>query len=57
MKKYKDPTTREPNEKLLTEVCLDDKNHERGVNIGLELESSIHNELVAFLKENIDSFA
>ncbi|XP_024006114.1 uncharacterized protein LOC112082819 [Eutrema salsugineum] len=52
-----DPITRGLRKDLVVPVCIDEKHHDRVVNIASELSSSVRDEHIKFLKENIATFA
>ena len=52
-----DPSQRGPQKSLITQVCIDESDPKRCVRIGHDLDPTIWEDLVTFLKENKDSFA
>ena len=56
-KRSNDPSQIGPPKDLTTQVCIDDAHPERLVGIGIDLSEPVKNELVSFLKQNVDSFA
>ena len=52
-----DPSQRGARKSLITQVCIDESDPKRCVGIGHDLDLTVREDLITFLKENKDSFA